>query len=99
MVANVWDDTREDGGWLPIFLRSLNDWEMERFLNALHRQKISPSNVDKLLLKGYRDESLSTKRMDKVVDQSPDNRLPFSFYLEVSCPSQNGFFRLGSYLG
>ena len=25
MVAEVWDDIREDGGWLPIFLRSLND--------------------------------------------------------------------------
>ena len=28
MVADVWDDNREDRGWLPIFLRSLNDWEL-----------------------------------------------------------------------
>ena len=28
MVADVWDDNREDRGWLPIFLRSLNDLEL-----------------------------------------------------------------------
>ena len=28
MVADVWDYS-EEGGWLPIFLRSFNDWEME----------------------------------------------------------------------
>ena len=45
MVADVWDCTKEEGGWLAaIFLRSLNDWEMEeveRFLQVLHRQKIN----------------------------------------------------------
>ena len=52
MVADVWEGSREEGGWLPIFLRSLNDWEMEeveRYLQALHNKKISPLLQDKLL--------------------------------------------------
>ena len=42
MVANVWDSTREGGGWLPCFSRPFNDWEMEeveRFLKVLQNKK------------------------------------------------------------
>ena len=41
----MWDCNREEGGWSPTFLRSLNDWEMEEvesFLLSIRRQKISP---------------------------------------------------------
>ena len=58
MMADMWDCNREERGWSPTFLRSLNDWEMEevkRFLLSIHRQKISPLGKDKLLLKGFRD--------------------------------------------
>ena len=86
MVEDVWDDTKEDEGWLPIFLRSFNDWELEIFLHALHRQKISPSNVDKLLLKGSRVEGFFVKRMYyRLVTWY---MLPFLFDLEPSCVRQ-----------
>ena len=58
----------------------VHDWEleeMERFLYALHRNKISASNADKLLLKVSKDERFSVKLMYKVVDQSLDIDFPF----------------------
>ena len=42
-VADVWDSSREEGGWSPVFLRPFNDWEaeeVERFLHFLHNKKI-----------------------------------------------------------
>ena len=44
-VADVWDSSREDGGWSLVFLRHFNDWEVEevgRFLLFLHNKKIRP---------------------------------------------------------
>ena len=95
MVADVWDDNREDGGWLPIFLRFFNDWEleeMERFLYALHRQKINPWNDEKLMLKGSRDKGFSVKLMYKVIDQSPNIVFPFRSIWNPIVPPKMGFF-------
>ena len=53
-VADVWDSSREEGGWSPVFLRPFNDWEVEeveRFLHFLHNKKIRPFQEDQLLLK------------------------------------------------
>ena len=53
-VADMWDRGRGEGGWSPTFLRSLNDWEIEkvqRFWLTLHRQNFNSSGEDKLLLK------------------------------------------------
>ena len=102
MVADVWEGSREEGGWLPIFLRSLNDWEMEeveRYLQALHNKKISPLLQDKLLLKGSKARGFLVKFMRMVLDQSLDLAFPFSFNLESSRPSQIGFFSHGKLLG
>ena len=44
-IAEVWDSSRVDGGWSPVFQRPFNDWEMEeveRFLLVLHSKKIRP---------------------------------------------------------
>ena len=53
-VADVWDLSREYGGWSLVFLRPFNDWEVEeveRFLHFLHNKKIRPFQEDRLLLK------------------------------------------------
>ena len=52
-VADVWDSSREEGGWSPVFLIPFNDWEVEeveRFLHFLHNKKIRPFQEDQLLL-------------------------------------------------
>ena len=48
-VAEVWDSSRVDGGWSPVFQRPFNDWEMEeveKFFLVLHNKKIRPSQED-----------------------------------------------------
>ena len=45
MVENLCNWVREERCWSPTFLRSFNDWEMEkveRFLSSIHRNKIRP---------------------------------------------------------
>ena len=62
MVANLCNWVREEGGWSPTFLRSFNDWEMEkveRFLSSIHRNKIRPWIENKLLLKGSSHDNFS----------------------------------------
>ena len=79
MAVDVWDCGREEGGWSPTFLRSLNDWEIEeveRFLLTLHGQNFSPLGEDKLLLKGARDESFSVKLMYRGLDHYPTIEFP-----------------------
>ena len=44
-VVEVWDSSREEGGWSPVFQRPFNDWEMgevERFLHFLANKKVRP---------------------------------------------------------
>ena len=52
MVADMWDRGKGEGCWSPTFLRSLNDLEIkevERFLQTLYKQNLSPLSEDKLL--------------------------------------------------
>ena len=44
-LADLWDRSREEGGWNPIFLRSFNDWEIDDMLNFL-----STIQVERLFL-------------------------------------------------
>ena len=63
-VAEVWDSSREEGGWSLIFSRPLNDWEVEeveRFLQALHGRKYRPLQEDKLVLKTSKADSFFVK--------------------------------------
>ena len=53
-VVDVWDASREEGGWSPIFLQYFKDSkvkEVERFLHYLHSKKIKPLQEDQLLVK------------------------------------------------
>ena len=95
MVADLWDCSREEGRWSLIFLRSLNDWELEeveRFLLTMQRQKFNPMSEDKLLLKGVGDGGFSVKRMYMDLDLSPDVVFPFHSIWNSVVPSKIGFF-------
>ena len=64
LVADVWDFSRAEGGWSPVFVRNFNDWEMEeveRFLKILYRRKITSYQEDQLLLKGAKDAVFSAR--------------------------------------
>ena len=36
LVAELWDSSREEGGWIPCFIRSFNDWDLDEILSLLN---------------------------------------------------------------
>ena len=92
MVADLWNWVREEGGWSLTFLRSFNDWEMEkveRFLSSIHRKKIKPWIEDKLLLKGSSHGKFFVKTMYSGLDLSPKIDFPFRLVWNLCDPLQN----------
>ena len=77
-VAEVWDSSREDGGWSPVFLRPFNDWEMdevESFLLFLQNRKIRPFQEDRLILKETKPDGFLVRLMCRKLMHS----LPIDF--------------------
>ena len=35
-MAELWDSSREEGGWIPRFIRSFIDWELDEILSLLN---------------------------------------------------------------
>ena len=94
-VAEVWDSSREDGGWFPVFLRPLNDWEMdevERFLLFLQNRKIRPSQEDRLILKETRPDGLSVRLMYRKLMHSLLTDFPWLSIWNPIVPLKLGFF-------
>ena len=53
-MVDVWDNSRDAGGWSPHFIRMLNDWELEeveRFLLILYNKKVMHTLEDKLFFR------------------------------------------------
>ena len=101
-VVDVWDSSREEGGWSPVFLRPFNDWEMEeveRFLHFLVNKKIRPFQEDRLLLKESRTFGFSVSLMYRKLRYSPPTDFPWRSIWNPIVPPKLGFFCLGSFLG
>ena len=94
-VADVWDSSREDGGWSPVFLRPFNDWEMEeveRFLHFLHNKKIRHVQEDRLLLKESITDGFSVRHMYRKLMFSPPLDFPSRSNWNPIVPPKLGFF-------
>ena len=94
-VANVWDSSREDGGWSPVFLRPFNDLELEeveRFLHFLHNKKIRPFQEDRLLLKESITDGFSIRHMYSKLVYSPPLDFPYRSIWNPIVPPKLGFF-------
>ena len=94
-VADVWDFSREDGGWSPVFLRPLNDWEVaevERFLLFLHNKKIRPLQEDRLLLKESLTNGFSVSLMYRKLRYSLPTDFPWQSIWNPIVPPKLGFF-------
>ena len=77
---DVWDSSREEGGWSPIFFKLFNGWEMEEvesFFLTLHNRKFRPLQEDKLVLKSSKGKGFSVKFMFSLLDQSRSLAFPF----------------------
>ena len=94
-VADVWDSSREDGGWSPVFLRPFNDWEVEeveRFLHFLHNKKIRPFQEDRLLLKETMNDGFSVRLMYRKLIYSLPTDFPCRSIWNPIVPPKLGFF-------
>ena len=94
-VADVWDSSREEGGWSPVFLRPFNDWEVEeveRFLHFLVNKKIIPFQEDRLLLKESRTNGFSVSLMFRKLRYSPPTDFPWRSIWNPIVPPKLGFF-------
>ena len=101
-VADVWDSSREDGGWSPVFLRPFNDWELEeveRFLHFIHTKKIRTGQEDRLLLKESITNGFSVRHMYRKLMFTPPLDFPSISIWNLIVPPKLGFFRMGSFLG
>ena len=53
-VAEVWEQSREEGDWNPHFFRHFNDWEMELvggFFCTVQNKNLCPTVKDRLMQK------------------------------------------------
>ena len=94
-VADVWDSSREEGGWSPVFLRPFNDWEVEeveRFLHFLHNKKIRPFQEDRLLLKETMTDGFSVRLIYRKLMHSPSIDFPCRSIWNPIVPLKLGFF-------
>ena len=94
-VANVWDSSREDGGWSLVFLRPFNDWEVEeveRFLHFLHNKKIRLFQEDRLLLKESMIDGFSVRHMYRKLMYSLPTYFPCRSIWNPIVLSKLGFF-------
>ena len=94
-MAEVWDSSRVNGGWSPIFERPFNDWEMEeveRFLLVLHNKKIRPAQEDSLILKESRPDGFAVKLMYRKLMHFPPSDFPWHSIWNPIAPPKLGFF-------
>ena len=91
LVADLWDSSREEGGWIPRFVRSLNDWELEEILhllNTIQGKRIIDSQDDLMLLKETKVESFSVKLLFKALVQSENVVFPHKFIWNFWVPTK-----------
>ena len=94
-VVEVWDFSRDDGGWSPVFQRPFNDWEMdevERFLLFLQNRKIRPFQEDPLILKETRPDGFSVRLMYRKLMHSLPTDFPWHSIWNPIVPPKLGFF-------
>ena len=94
-VVDVWDSSREEGGWSPIFLRPFNDWEMEeveRFLHFLINKKVRPFHEARLLLKESKTNGFSVSLMYWKLRYSLSTDFPWRSIWNPVVPPKMGFF-------
>ena len=80
MVKDVWDNSREGGGWSLSFIRSFNDWELmevENFLHNIQPMKVISNKEDELILKGNKTDIYSVNLMYEVLNRHVSLSLPF----------------------
>ena len=97
MVRDVWDVSREEGGWILLCNRSFNDrvlMEVKNFQHAIQPFNVNNCRGDKLLLRGSNFGSYLVKLMYEMLNCSISSPFPFLFLSiwNPMVPLNVGFF-------
>ena len=90
---DLWDSSREEGGWIPCFIRSFNDWELDEILcllNTIQGKQIIESQEDLMFCKETKDGNISVKLLFKALDQFENVVFPQQFL----CPDFSKFLQV-----
>ena len=104
LVKDVWECSREGGGWSPCFNGSFNDWELrevENFLHAIQPLKVLANREDKLILRGSISGNYAVKLMYEMLNQPATLPLPFpdQSIWNPMVPLKVGFFAWEAFWG
>ena len=92
-MAEVWDASREEGGWNPRFSRPFNDWEMvERFLFSLQGKRVVTNMEDRIRWKVAKDGNFSIKSFYSSMEGSSIVLFPNNIIWSPCVPTRVGFF-------
>ena len=94
-MADLWDSSREEGGWIPCFIRSFNDWELDEILcllNTIQGKQIIESQEDLMSFKETKDENFSVKLLFKALDRSKNVVFPHKLIWNSWVPTKVGCF-------
>ena len=95
LVVDLWDSSREEGGWIPHFIRSFNDWELDEILcllNTIQGKQIIESQEDLMFCKETKDGNFSVKLLFKALDRSENVVFLHKFIWNSWVPTKVGFF-------
>ena len=101
-MADVWDNSRDAGGWSPHFSRMFNDWkleEVERFLLILHIKKVLYTLEDKLFLREAKGGLFSVKFAYQYLSDLEAHPFPSNLIWNSWVPTKVGFFAWGASWG
>ena len=100
-VTDVWEPSREGGGWTPCFVRLFNDWEVEEIQNlfqAIKDKRILPSQDDLIIMREAINVRFSMKLSIRFWLGQIQSFFPISLFGVLEFPPR-WFFCLGSFLG
>ena len=95
LMADLWDSSREEGGWIPCFIKSFNDWELDEILsllNTIQGKQIIESQEDLMFFKETKNENFSVKLLFKAMDRYENVVFPYKFIWNFWVPTKVGFF-------
>ena len=86
---------KEEGGWIPRFIRSFNDWELDEIfclLSTIQGKQIIESQEDLMFFKETKDGNFSVKLLFKALDRFENVVSPHKFIRNSWVPTKVGFF-------
>ena len=94
-LEDLWDWSREKGGWNPTFMKSFNDWEINDVLNLLatiHKVRLYPDRKDSLVWSLSKSGVFTVKSCyDKLMGGNVENFLK-NLILNNCIPTKISFF-------